>query len=471
MASAPPTANHEAVTTLQTAGEGSISALKVGEMRARFEGSSSARMAQNAVCKHSVDEVAQSRGIVTTSDATFSHVLDDWAATNQKATGRCWMFAGLNLLRVGAMQEMNLKEFEFSQNYTFFWDKLERANYFLERVIETADRDVDDRHVAFLMSRPLDDGGQWNMFVSLIEKYGLVPQSAMPETESSSNSRKMNQMLLSKLREGARMLRSAAATGDDLRSLRILKEQVLEVVHRMLAIHLGTPPSSFDWQWMDKDREFHRDGEMTPLEFAKKYVTVPVDEYVCIVHDPRPTSPIGKTFTVECLGNVEGGELVKYLNVDIDAMKHIAMRTIMAGEPVWMGCDVGKMMERKLGLWDAKLYDYESVYDCAFTLDKAERLQYHQTQMTHAMLFTGVDVHREDGQDIPRRWRVENSWGDKSGNKGFYTMNDNWFDQYMFEISARREYVPDNLLSALDEDPIVLPPWDPMGALAGEIKG
>jgi len=466
MASAPPVTNHEVVTSLQTSEEGSISPLKVGEMRARFEGTPSARMAQNAVCKHTVDEIALSRGVVTTTDSTFSHVLDDWAVTNQKASGRCWMFAGLNLLRVGAMKKMNLKEFEFSQNYCFFWDKFERANYFLERVIETADRDVDDRHVAFLMSRPLDDGGQWNMFVNLIDKHGLVPQSAMSETESSSSSRKMNGMLLTKLREGARDLRDEAADGADISALRSEKMRILEVCHRILAIHLGTPPSSFDWQWMDKDREFHRDGEMTPLEFAKKYVTVSLDEYVCLVHDPRPSSPIGKTFTVECLGNVEGGQQVKYLNVDIDTMKRITMQTIQDGEPVWMGCDVGKMMERKIGLWDAKLYDYESVYDCAFTLDKADRLQYRQTQMTHAMLFTGVDVHREDNQDIPKRWRVENSWGEKSGNKGFYVMNDNWFDQYMFEIAARRQYVPDNLLGALEEDPIVLAPWDPMGALA-----
>ncbi len=466
MASAPPTSGHEVVTSIQTSSDGSVTALKIGEMCARFEGTPSARMAQNAVCKHPVDQIALSRGVVTTSDHTFSHVLDDWEVTNQKASGRCWMFAGLNLLRVGAMKKMNVGAFEFSQNYTFFWDKFERANYFLERIIQTVDRLVDDRHVAFLLSRPLDDGGQWNMFVNLIEKHGLVPQAAMPETESSSNSRKMNSIVLSKLREGARSLRDAAADGADVRELRSQKMQILEVVHRILAIHLGTPPSSFDWQWQDKDKMFHREGEMTPAEFAKKYVTVPVDEYVCLVHDPRPTSPIGKTFTVECLGNVEGGKMVKYLNVDIDTMKRIAMQTIQDGEPVWMGCDVGKMMERELGLWDAKLYDYESVYDCAFTLDKADRLQYHQTQMTHAMLFTGVDVHREDGQDIPRRWRVENSWGDKNGKKGYYMMNDNWFDQYMFEIAARRQYVPDNLLSALEEDPIVLPPWDPMGALA-----
>ena len=215
-----------------------LSSLQLGAWKEQFGQHPTAQLMQNAVTQNGVDDVALNRQIITSTDHSFSHVLDDWGVTNQKRSGRCWMFAGLNVFRPAAMKAMNLKDFEFSQNFTLFWDKLERANYFLERVIETADRDVDDRHVAFLMSRPLDDGGQWNMFVSLIEKYGLVPQSAMPETESSSNSRKMNQMLLSKLREGARMLRSAAATDDDLRSLRILKDQVLEVVHRLSLIHI-----------------------------------------------------------------------------------------------------------------------------------------------------------------------------------------------------------------------------------------
>ena len=470
MASLPPDVQHEVVTSIQTTESGALSLLRVGEMRARFEGSPGARMAQNAVCKHSVDEISLSRGIVTGTDFTFSHVLDDWEVTNQKATGRCWMFAGLNLFRVGAMKKMNLKAFEFSQNYCFFWDKLERANYFLQRIIETADRPADDRTVAFLLASPLDDGGQWNMFVNLVNKHGLVPQAVMPETESSSNSRKMNAMLLLKLREGALALREAVADGASSQALDSEKNKILEVIYRVLSIHLGTPPTSFDWQWNDKDGKFHRDGVMSPKEFAEKYVTIDYDDYVCLVHDPRASSPIGKTYTVECMGNVEGGKMVKYLNVDIDTMKRIAARTIVEGDPVWMGCDVGKMMDRKLGIWDAKLYDYESIYNCAFALDKAERLQYHQTQMTHAMLFTGVDIVREDGQDIPRRWRVENSWGDKNGRKGFYLMNDSWFDQYMFEIAAQKQYVPESLLGALEEDPIVLPPWDPMGALARSSK-
>ena len=448
--------------------DGALTTHRISNLRKSFEANAVYRMAQNAVCKVTVDDVALNRQVVANSDFTFSHVLDDWSVTNQKRSGRCWMFAGLNLLRVGAMKKMNLKEFELSQNYMFFWDKLERANYFLQRIIERADRPADSRSVAWLLERPLDDGGQWNMFVNLVKKHGLVPKAFMPETESSSSSAKMNGILAHWLREGAKTLRDMAAKGASPDELLDAKEEIVGIVYRILSIHLGTPPANFDWQWNDADKEFHSDGTMTPQEFAHKYITVPIDDYVCLVHDPRPTSPVGKTFTVECLGNVEGGAIVKYLNVDIDLMKQVAMKTITDGEPVWMGCDVGKMMCSNLGLWDSELYNYEAIYDTRSTLEKSDRLLYHQTCMTHAMLFTGVDVVGENEQQIPRRWRVENSWGKDKGREGFYLMNDNWFDQYMFEIAARKEYLPAVFHAVLEEEPIILPAWDPMGSLAHE---
>ncbi|HET9015809.1 MAG TPA: C1 family peptidase, partial [Thermomicrobiaceae bacterium] len=391
----------------------------------------------------------------------FSTFLDDWAVTNQKQSGRCWMFAGLNLLRVAAMKKMQTKEFEFSQNYTMFWDKLERTNYFFEAIIETADRDVDDRLVAFLLEGPLGDGGQWNMFVNLVRKHGLVPKAFMPETESSSNTRRMNAVLWSKLREGARSLRELRAAGAEVDDLRAAKEETLGAVYRILSIHLGTPPDRVAWQWTDTDKQFHRDPEMTPREFAERYVTIPLEEYACLVHDPR--NPTGRTYTVEYLGNVVGGAIVTYLNVEIDLIKEIAQRTIVGGEPVWFGCDVGKQMRRDLGVWDRHLFDLEGVYGTEFGLDKAGRLTYHETQMTHAMLFTGVDVL---GDGRPRRWRVENSWGADNGDKGFYAMNDSWFDEYVFEIAARVDSLPAELRAALAAEPVVLPAWDPMGALA-----
>lgn len=431
-----------------------------------FDSDPSRQLMQNAVTRTAVTEVSLNRAVVNSTDHTFSHLLDDWAVTNQKKSGRCWMFAGLNLFRVGAMKQMNLKEFEFSQNYTMFWDKLERANFFLEAILQTADRPVDDRTVAWLLERPLDDGGQWNMFVNIINKHGLVPKSVMPETQSSSDTWQMNDILSTKLREGAKTLRELVNAKVDGDQLREAKQSILQIVHRVLCIHLGTPPTRFDWQWNDKDKEFKRDGEMTPLEFAERYISVPVDEYVCLVHDPREAHPFGRTYTVEHLGNVVGGEIVKYLNVEIDVMKDIAMRTIMDGEPVWMGCDVGKMMSRDLGIWDANLFQFENVYDTTFRLDKAARLTHHGTLMTHAMLFTGVDVIENSDRPHSRRWRVENSWGEKVGQKGFYVMNDSWFDQYMFEIAARKSYLPASLAGAIDQKPIVLPAWDPMGSLA-----
>ncbi|MEU7409335.1 C1 family peptidase [Streptomyces sp. NPDC042638] len=418
------------------------------------------RLMQNAVTQTPVDDVALDRRILTGIDHSVSHHLDDWKATNQKQSGRCWMFAGLNLLRVGAARELGVRDFEFSQNYLLWWDKFERANHFLEAVIDTSDRNVDDRTVAHLLADPIGDGGQWNMFVALVAKHGLVPKSAMPETDSSSSTRAMNRALQTLLRQGARDLRGLAREGADAQRER--KREVLAAVHRVLGIHLGTPPRRFLWQWEDKDKEFHRDGWLTPAEFAASYVRLPLDEYVCLVHDPRESSPVGRTFTVEYLGNVVDAPPVVYLNVPVELLKRLAMDTIVGGEPVWFGCDVAKMMRADAGVWDAALFDYAAVYDAPFTMDKADRLLYHDTQMTHAMLFTGVDV--VDGS--PRRWRVENSWGEEKADKGFWTMNDSWFGEHVFEIAVRRSALPADLATALDRPPIVLPAWDPMGALA-----
>jgi bleomycin hydrolase len=437
-----------------------LAAAELEQLRKEFTANPVYRLAQNAVTRVTVDDVAINREILNSIDHSLSTTLDDWKVTNQERSGRCWLFAGLNLLRVGVMRKTGLKEFEFSQNYAMFWDKIERANYFLEAMIETADRDLDDRTVAFLFDSVASDGGQWNMFAALVAKHGLVPKGYMPETQSSSNTARMNSVLQYQLRQGARAVRAAAAESID--EARAVKADILRVIYRVLSIHLGTPPESFDWQWTDKDRQFHRDGVLTPQEFAARYVELPVADYVCLVHDPRPTSPTGRTFTVEYLGNVIGAPPVTYLNVDMAMIKDIAARTIEGGEPVWFGCDVGKMMSSDYAIWDAALYDLPALYDAQFELDKAARLAYHETQMTHAMLFTGVDVL--DG--VTRRWRVENSWGSDRGKDGFYTMNDSWFDQYVFEIAARRDALPAELRHALDAEPIVLPAWDPMGALA-----
>lgn len=429
----------------------------LSQLRKNFVANPAYRLAQNAVTRTTIDDIALDREIVTRIDPSMSIRLDDWPVTNQKKSGRCWLFAGMNLLRAGAMKSLGVTDFEFSQNYMLFFDKIERVNYYLDAIVATKGAETGDRTLAFLHDSLMGDGGQWNMFVSLVKKHGLVPKSAMPETESSSATAKMNHSLRAALHQGAKALRDAATADEEA----AVREDVIATCYRILAIHLGTPPESFVWQWTDTDKVFHRDGEMTPLQFAEKYVTVDLDEYVCLVDDPRATSPRGRTYTVDHLGNIVG-ERVTYLNVEPSVLKAAAAKAISSGEPVWFGCDVGQQMQRDLGYWDAKLFDYGAVYDTDFTLDKAARLDYHETQMTHAMLLTGVDIY--DG--VPRRWRVENSWGDEHGAKGFYTMNDSWFDEYVFEIAARKSDLPAELIAALDAEPIVLPAWDPMGALA-----
>ena len=439
-----------------------LSSEQLAEFQANFEASPTSSLMQNVVTQRDVNEVALNRTIVTGAAHTFSNVLDDWSVTNQARSGRCWMFAGLNMFRAETKDVLNVKQFEFSQNYLMFWDKLERANFLLEGIIETSDRPVDDRTVAWLLQRGVEDGGQWDMFVNLVRKHGVVPKTAMPETESSGNSARMNTMLNYQYRQGAKQIRDCYAAESGLDQMRASKQQTLNAIYQILCIHLGTPPAKFHWQWRDKDSNFQRDGDMTPLEFAQKYISTPMEDYVCVVHDPRETSPFGRTFTIQYLGNVVDGPAIKYLNVDIELIKGMAQRMLEDGMPVWMGCDTGKQMHRDLGLWDAELFDYPGVYNAEFSLDKAARLEYHQTRMTHAMLFTGVDL--VDGK--PRRWRVENSWDEKVGDKGFFLMNDSWFAEYMFEIAVPKSYLPADLREAWELEPTVLPPWDPMGSLA-----
>ena len=435
----------------------------IEELGKGFDSNPANRVRQNVLAETKVSKVALNHSAAIFRDHTFSNVLDDWSVTNQKSSGRCWLFAGLNLFRVGAMKKMKLKNFEFSQNFIMFWDKFEKANHFLEAIIETAELPIQDRTVQFLIGNAMNDAGQWDMFVNVVKKYGVVPKAVMPETESSSDTGGVNNTLVSKLRLGAKQIRDAHAQKANKTTLRSMKREILKISYDILRIHLGNPPESFKWQWTDDDKQFHRETYSSPKQFAETYITVPIDEYISLLNDPRSTNPIGRTFTVQYLGNIVGSGTVKYLNVDIELIKEIAMKTIVGGEPVWFGCDAGKMFHREKSILDANLYDYEGFYGTELELgSKEDRLLYGSTSMNHAMLFTGVDI--EDGK--PVQWRIENSWGDKGEAKGFYLMKDSWFNEHMFEIAARKSSLPDNLQKAFEEDPIVLPPWDPMGSLA-----
>lgn len=421
------------------------------------------RLALNAVTANSINKVAQDRAAAVRAEHTFSHKLADYGITNQKKSGRCWLFAGLNLFRAEAARRLNLEKFELSQNYLMFYDKLEKSNYFLENIIATLHEEIGSRLLMYILDNPIPDAGQWDMFVNLVRKYGVVPKTAMPETESSSATRPMNSLIYTKLREFACELRRMHEAGSDEAALRKRKHEMLSVIYRMLAIHLGEPPREFSWQWHDRDKEFHRDGKMTPHDFFKKYVDFDFDSWACLIHCPTSDKPFSKLYTISYLGNVVEGDIIRYLNVDMDVFKKAAVDMIVDGKPVWFGCDVSKMMDRDGGILDFDLYDYGLVYNTRFTADKAERVDYGHSVMTHAMVLTGVDLD-EDGR--PVKWRVENSWGEKVGEKGFMVMSERWFEEFTYEIAVEKKYIPKELLPVLDTEPVPLPPWDPMGALA-----
>ena len=420
-------------------------------------------LAMNAVTKNSITDVAMSRNAFVNAQHTFSHLVPlEGKATSQKSSGRCWIFAALNVMRLPLMAKHNLEEFEFSQSYMFFWDKFEKSNYFLESIIDTKEKPVDDRTIMWLFQTAISDGGQWDMFVNLINKYGVVPKDAMPESYASSNSGLMNRMILHKLREYAKQLRDLNQSGRQVSELRKLKNNQMQEIYRILCIFLGEPPKKFDWQFRDKDKKFFDFQDVTPKEFMEKHVPFNINDKVCLVNAPTKDKPLNNVLTVKYLGNIVEGFPTRYLNVDIDVIKQAAAASIKDGEAVWFGCDVGKRFHRDIGVMDMDLYDYNLVIGTDTALDKGARLDYGDSAMTHAMVFTGVDIQN----DQIEKWRVENSWGDKVGSKGYFIMTDKWFDEFNYEVVVDKKYLGRKLLKYLDREPVALPPWDPMGALA-----
>ena len=420
---------------------------------------------RNATFRNDLIEVAMNWDDFRKIDHSFSDIVTgEMPTTNQKSSGRCWGFAGLNLFRIHLGRKYNLKDFQFSQSYFMFWDKLEKSNYFLESILETADQDWNSRLIMHLLSNPIQDGGQWDMWLNLVKKYGVVPQSEMPESFSSSRSMRMNRLITRKLREDAMVLRNEKNNGCSEDDLQKLKEQFLKEIYKMLTIHLGNPPKSFNWQIRDKKKNFIRFDNLTPLSFYNEHVGLNLDEFVCLINCPMSDKQYNKVYTVDFLGNVVEGNPIRYLNVESDVMKKATIKSLQNNEPVWFGCDVGKHFHRDLGVMDIDLFDYNSFYDLEFGMNKASRLEYGDSQMTHAMLFTGVDL---DDKNKPKKWRVENSWGNKGGDKGYHIMTDKWFDEYNYEVVIHKNHLPENLLKLYTkEEAISLDPWDPMGALA-----
>ena len=428
-----------------------------------FNSSTSNQLARNALIQNDINKVAVHWENFSKINHIFSNTISkQLPVTNQKSSGRCWGFAGLNLLRLEIVKNYNLSNFEFSQNYFMFWDKLEKANYFLENILKTLDQNYDSRLMMHLLQAPVQDGGQWDMFVNLIEKYGLVPKSVMPETNHSSKSSMMNYFLTHKLRECAFILRKSKKPRTTIKQLRSKKEEMMSVIYSLLCMFLGNPPIKFDWSIKDKNNKFTRFNNVDPLDFYRKFTKVKLKNKVCLINAPMSNKKMNELYTIDFLGNVVGGNIIKYANVEINELKKAAIKSIKNNEAVWFGCDVGKMFNRELGIMDMDLYDYEKLFDTKFKMNKASRLEYGDSAMTHAMPFTGVDLKR----NTPRKWRVENSWGDRNGDKGYYLMSDSWFDEYNYEVVVDKKYLSNKTLKIFNREPHNLEPWDPMGALA-----
>ncbi|RDW76806.1 C1 family peptidase [Aspergillus mulundensis] len=389
--------------------------------------------------------------------------------TNQRSSGRCWLFASTNIFRVPIMKTYGLKNFELSQAYLFYWDKIEKANYFYEAIIETADQDISARLVQKLLEDPVTDGGQWDMVANLVKKYGLVPHDVYPDTFNAQNSGKMNWLLTAKLREHAFALRRLASSSlvQERVKLAAVKETFLKEIHSLVTIMLGPPPSpnqEFVWQYADADGKA-REIRQTPLEFghsafSQSRARVCPSRLCSLVNDPR--NEYNRLLTVDKLGNVVEGKPLIYVNVEMEVLKRAVIAMLKAGHPVFFGSDVGKFSDRASGVMDPDLLDLSLGFNVSLGMNKAERLACGETAMTHAMVITAA--HIENEKTI--RWRVENSWGEASGDKGWFVMSDRWMDEYVFQAVVDFSLVPPEIRDVLKQEAKVLPRWDPMGVLA-----
>ena len=433
------------------------------KLYAAYEANPKFAAMENAISHNGLLASLEKRSAAVENTPVFSLDLTKDKVSDQKASGRCWMFAALNTFRHKMIAGFQLEDFELSQAHTFFWDKYEKSNWFLEQVLATADQELTSRKVKFLLDTPQQDGGQWDMVVSLFEKYGVVPKSVYLESISSSNSRELNQILNKLLRQDAQILRELRAKGAESSELQAKKEELLQEVFNFLAMNLGLPPRQFDFSYRDKDNHFHSESGLTPLTFYQKYVDLKLDDYVSIINAPTADKPYGRSYTVEMLGNVVGSKPVRYLNVEMGRLKELAISQMQAGETVWFGSDVGQSSNRKAGVMAEGMHDFTASMDIRLTQDKAGRLDYSESLMTHAMVLTGVDL---DENDKAKKWKVENSWGEKVGNKGYFVASDAWMDEYTYQIVVRKEFLTAAELAAYEAEPLVLAPWDPMGALA-----
>ena len=429
---------------------------EIADFQKNYQADARNQVAEMATVTNGVQQASFNTEAVRDINRTFSIEIPTDAVTNQKQSGRCWLFAALNVMRHQFAKKYHAKNFVFSQAYLFFWDRIERANIYFDHILETADKPIDDRTVHFYLQGPDTDGGQWHMAVSLIRKYGLVPDYAYGESFTANNTAAFNQALNMKLREDGLVLRELAQKGDQ-DEIEKKRKEFLNEVYRMAVIAFGEPTQKFDLEYRDDDNKYQLDQNLTPLDFFHKYFEDDLDEYVVLFN--APDHEFDKLYALPFEDNVEGGTPIQFLNTEIDNLKQAAIKQLEAGETIWFGCDVGKESDRQKGLMVKNLHQTDTLFNIETKLDKKERLLTGASGSTHAMTLVGVDV--VNGK--PRQWKVENSWGDKVGKNGYFVMSDDWFDEYLFKVVVKKKYLPKKLVELAEGKATPVPCWDSMG--------
>lgn len=441
----------------EKAGKGGISSDMLSRISSSYTKDASAKAIRNALGNSDIDKIALNAEAGNGFDSNFSHRVKSKGITDQKSSGRCWLFTGLNVLRAQMMAQHDLPKLELSQNYNFFYDQLEKANLFLQGMIDYADRPMDDKMVDWMFANPLSDGGQYTGLSDNIMKYGVVPADVMRETFTSNNTSKMRRLISLKLREDGLELRKMKADKAKPAALEARKEQMLGEIYRMLALTLGTPPSEFTWTRKDSKGNIVSTKKYTPLEFYKEFAGNDLkNSYVMLMNDP--TREYYKLYEIDYDRHAYDGENWTYINLPVEDIKKMAIESIKDSAMMYFSCDVGKFLDRDRGVLDPENFDYESLMGVSFGMNKADRIRTHASASSHAMTLVAVDL---DANGKPQKWMVENSWGN-GPNDGHLILSDKWFDEYMFRLVVNKKYVPADILAILKQKPIMLPAWDPM---------